>query len=129
MTPAAVLVLMHALAPHTPDARIAPIAEAIAGVAADDREAAELVVLSFVETTFGRAGKPMGLSCCYRRGMTIGDAVARAAALLRDSRAACGASTSRRMGFYRTGRRVADGESDRRERMVRRVARVALRRE
>jgi len=116
-----VLLWMHLLAPRAPAARLYVQAEAIAANLPSRTEAAELTVLSFVETTFGRAGIPFGVSCCRRRGMSLGKTAAWALSILRKARRVCGASLAARMGFYRTGRCRSDGQAELRARLVRRL--------
>lgn len=99
------LLVMVALSPspwNSHPAAVADVAEAIEHATGDAMEQAALASVSFHETTWGGAGVPFGLSCCYRRGMTLDEAATRSLGILRTGLARCG-RWERAFGFYHSG--------------------------
>jgi hypothetical protein len=126
-----VLSMMLALAPRADRARLRPIAEAIAAVAADRGEAATLVVVDFYERGFlAPRSVPFGLSAFARRlgKLTLRECAQLARDTLRRARRACGPRLEVRLGWYHSGRCAADGYSARQQRTAWRLLRHTARR-
>jgi hypothetical protein len=125
MDTSTILSVMLALAPYHRAAALEPVARAIAGVTTDPREQAQLVSVSFLENTFTR-GIPFGVTAVSRRALPVDKAAGVSLAILRRSARVCGPRAAVRMGWYQSGRCVANAYGERSARLARRVlARVS----
>jgi hypothetical protein len=119
---AALLAWLVALAPYTARARLVPIAESIAQVASSREQAAEMVAVSFYESTFTR-GIPFGLSAWKPRYCApLVEWAATAAAWLERAHRACGRSRIAILSWYHRGYcDPHDRYAQRQARLVRRL--------
>lgn len=115
-----ILSLMCAMAPYHRVESLEPVARAIAGVTSDAREQAQLVTVSFMENTFTR-GIPFGVTAVSRRALPVDKAASVSLAILRRSARVCGPRAAVRMGWYQSGRCVANAYGQRSARMARRA--------
>jgi hypothetical protein len=114
------LPLMLAMAPYEPEARVAAHARAIADVAHNDDEAAVLVTLAFIETTFGRRPTAVPFGATHLRGCratgALVDCAAAALGVWVRSGSLCGTAPRRvvrRFALYHTGRCDAQARYER----------------